>query len=319
MEPARQHQPISILDPLSEAWARTQLLLFEPFRFGKWLAVAFCAWLAFLGQGGGGGASVNFNKRHGTGEQSADQIKRQLEQWLRDNIDWLIPAMIAAVVAGVVLWLLILWLSSRGRFMFLNCVARNTGDVAAPWREFAPQGNSLFRFRLCLTILGSLAALPIVLVVILLMIRLFAGLNAHNFEALVNQLAGRLDATIVLPLLGCILGGAAIVLLFTIVGKLTHDLVEPIMYRRRITTLAAWNELRAMMRGRLGAMILYLLFQLLLQIVLGAIAFFSIFLTCCIVAIPYVGTVILLPLFVFERAYSVCFLEQFGEEWRVME
>jgi hypothetical protein len=32
--------------------------------------------------------------------------------------------------------------------------------------------------------------------------------------------------------------------------------------------------------------------------------------------IPYVGTVILLPLFVFLRCYNLSFLEQFGERWR---
>ena len=35
------------------------------------------------------------------------------------------------------------------------------------------------------------------------------------------------------------------------------------------------------------------------------------------VAIPYVGTVILLPLFVFAEAYPLYFIEQFGPEWQV--
>ena len=37
-----------------------------------------------------------------------------------------------------------------------------------------------------------------------------------------------------------------------------------------------------------------------------------------LVAIPYLGTVILLPLFVFLRCYSLCFLEQFGPSWRIL-
>jgi hypothetical protein len=39
-------------------------------------------------------------------------------------------------------------------------------------------------------------------------------------------------------------------------------------------------------------------------------------LTCCLAAIPYLGSVILLPLLVFDRAYPLYFLEQFGPEWR---
>jgi len=37
--------------------------------------------------------------------------------------------------------------------------------------------------------------------------------------------------------------------------------------------------------------------------------------TCCIAAIPYVGTVILLPLYVFLAAYPLLFARQFGPDW----
>ena len=38
-------------------------------------------------------------------------------------------------------------------------------------------------------------------------------------------------------------------------------------------------------------------------------------LAACILAIPYIGTVLLLPLFVFDRCYSLAFLEQLGGPW----
>jgi len=40
-------------------------------------------------------------------------------------------------------------------------------------------------------------------------------------------------------------------------------------------------------------------------------------LTCCLAAISYVGTVILLPLLVFVRCYSLYFIEQFGPHWLI--
>ncbi len=40
-------------------------------------------------------------------------------------------------------------------------------------------------------------------------------------------------------------------------------------------------------------------------------------LTCCIAAIPYVGTVILLPVFVLLRSFSLLFLRQFGPDYDV--
>jgi hypothetical protein len=33
--------------------------------------------------------------------------------------------------------------------------------------------------------------------------------------------------------------------------------------------------------------------------------------------IPYIGTVLMLPLFVFKRAYSLCYLGQFGSSFDV--
>jgi hypothetical protein len=40
-------------------------------------------------------------------------------------------------------------------------------------------------------------------------------------------------------------------------------------------------------------------------------------LTCCISCIPYLGTVLFLPLLVFMRCYSLYFLQQAGPEWRI--
>ena len=48
----------------------------------------------------------------------------------------------------------------------------------------------------------------------------------------------------------------------------------------------------------------------------GIIAMVATCATCCIAAIPYLGTVILLPLLVFIRCYSLCFLEQLGPDWQ---
>jgi len=42
-------------------------------------------------------------------------------------------------------------------------------------------------------------------------------------------------------------------------------------------------------------------------------------LTCCVALLPYVSSVVFLPVHVFFRSYSLCFLEQFGEEWRIIQ
>ena len=39
--------------------------------------------------------------------------------------------------------------------------------------------------------------------------------------------------------------------------------------------------------------------------------------TCCIAALPYIGTVILLPVVMVLFAYPLCFLRQFGDPYDV--
>lgn len=40
-------------------------------------------------------------------------------------------------------------------------------------------------------------------------------------------------------------------------------------------------------------------------------------LTCCVSLVPYVGSVILLPLTIFRVTYPLAFLEQLGPEWQI--
>jgi hypothetical protein len=59
------------------------------------------------------------------------------------------------------------------------------------------------------------------------------------------------------------------------------------------------------------------LFLIVLAIATGLISCFAICATCCIAALPYIGTVILLPVFVLLRAFSLLFLRQFGPDYDV--
>ncbi len=304
MEMTNPPRSISVLDPLTPAMERTKFILFQPFDLGKWFLIGFSAWLAYLGQAGGGGFHVNVATPGGGGAQSFQDMLNRAEQWFRDNTDWLIPVIIGGVIASFLLGLLILWVSSRGRFMFLNCVARNTGEIAAPWKEYAMEGNSLFLFRICLSVLGSLVLLPLIGVI------LYQVFWMVKDQAIVRER--------VITVIVCIAASALFGIVFGIVGKLTHDFVVPIMYRRRIKTLAGWAELRGLLSGAKGATILYLLFGLLLATAVAVIVTLALCFTLCLAALPYLGTVILLPVYVFLRAYSLCFLEQFGEDYRLI-
>jgi hypothetical protein len=63
----------------------------------------------------------------------------------------------------------------------------------------------------------------------------------------------------------------------------------------------------------------YYFMAFLLGIAAAILMFIACCLTCCIAMLPYVSSVVFLPIFVFFRCYSLGFLEQFGEEWRIIQ
>jgi hypothetical protein len=214
---------------------------------------------------------------------------------------------IVLVAASIVLWLLFVWLSSRGRFMFLHCVALDKAEVAVPWNKFAREGNSLFWFRLVLGLIGMVVTLPFLVLGVILVIRM-AVRDSWSVPG-------------VLGVVGLGLVFVALGVLLAIIGKFTTDFVVPIMFLRGKGCLDAWSELGDLLKANVGQMILYLLFQIVLGIAIGVLVLLAVLVTCCIagclLAIPYLGTVLLLPVLVFKRAYSLCYLSQYGAAYDV--
>jgi lipopolysaccharide export LptBFGC system permease protein LptF len=96
------------------------------------------------------------------------------------------------------------------------------------------------------------------------------------------------------------------------------DFVVPIMYRQRLKTTAAWRVFLPRLREHLGALVLYGLFVLGLHILVFVVIFAVSIWTCCIpfliLMIPVLGTVVLLPLHVTYRIFSLELLSQLGSD-----
>lgn len=302
--PARE---ISVTNPINEAIERVKQVLFRPFDLGKWFIVGFCAWLALLGEQGGGGGGGNYNFGQG---RSGDGILRELDrvkEYVMDNLTWIVPVVAAVVLIVVALGILFLWLNARGKFMFLHCVALNKAEVVAPWNGFSREANSLFLFRLVLSVVSAVLILPLVVLIVVLVIGM-----VKVEAATVAGVAGSVGALLVI---------IGLALVFFLIRKLTTDFVVPIMFLRRKKCLEGWGELRELSRGNLGNFILYFLFQLVMAMVIGAGIFIVVLATCCIAGclmlLPYLGTVLLLPVHVFTRSYSLYYLAQFGPQFDV--
>ena len=108
-----------------------------------------------------------------------------------------------------------------------------------------------------------------------------------------------------------------------LVQKFTMDFVVPIMFLRSLGCLAAWRQFMTTLSANKLRFALYLLFQIVIAIAIGAIIGLGFCIGCCLccisvlMLIPYIGTVIILPLLVFKRSYSLYYLRQFGPEFDV--
>lgn len=296
---------VSVIDPISPAIRRVRTVLFRPFDLGKWFVIGFSAWLAQLGSGQGSGGSGAPHKPNNLSPEMREEIGHA-KDYVLANLDWILPVAIFVLLFIVTLTLLLKWLSSRGHFMFLHCVAQNKAEVVTPWHQFQHHGNSLFLFRIVVGTLGFLAAV------------LFAGLGA-----MVAVTARKTVGFTPFPILGIVMCGLltfASAIVFGVILKLTLDFVAPIMYLRSLRCTQAWHVLLEMLSANKGRFFVYLLFQIGIGIAIGTIALMTMCIcciACCLFMIPFIGTVLLLPLIVFKRSYSLYYLAQYGPEFNV--
>ncbi len=281
-------------------------MLFQPFDLRKWFIVGFCAWLAHLGEKGVN-LHYNFGREHGGDMEEFRNWLEQARDYVAHNLYWILPLAAGVLLLVAAWWVLILWLSSRGRFMFLHCVAFDKAEVAVPWRKYAREANSLFGFRLVVGLVGLAVVLP------LLGVMLVTGWQM--IEQSKNVVAG------IFELVGVGLLLVLIGLVFWVVKRLTTDFVVPVMYLRGARCLQGWGVLVGLLAGNLGRFILYFLFRIVLALALAVLVLDAVLVTCCLLCcvliIPFLGTVLLLPIQVFERSYSLFYLAQYGAEYDV--
>jgi hypothetical protein len=294
--------------PVGEALNRVKRMLFQPFDLAKWFAIGFCAWLAGLGEFG---SSFNWNNRFGGGPSGpVHSLRHTMDHathFVMENLYWIIPAVAAVVILGVALGMLLTWLSSRGKFMFLHCVALDQAEVQRSWREFAPEGDSLFWLRFVLGLIEVPLCLLLLANILLIVGPMFYRGNAEG---------GGILLAIVLGLVFL-----AVAVCFGLIRKFTLDFVVPIMFLRRTKCTIAWREFLGLLGANAGHFTLYILFQIMLAMAIGVIVLVAVVVTCCIagclLALPYLGTVALLPVLVFQRSYSIYYLAQFGPAYDV--
>lgn len=287
-------RPVEIFAPCSAAFDLTKLILFQPFDLAKWFVIGFAAFLANLAGGGGGG--FNYRSKFGNWNWNFRSFSHDTFNTGGEGMPvWAIPLIGFAVIIGIALVVLFTWLGARGKFIFADCIVRNRGAIAEPWREFRREGNSYFLFLL-LVMFAVLCVFGI------------AGLPLWLPFALHGEAPEGFGLFLGIGLLG------SVALVTMVAVKLIAGFMIPLMYRRRCGASEAFNASLGLVSSYPGPVILYALFTIVLWVAFGLIACLTTCVTCCITAIPYVGTVILLPFYVFFMAYLLLFVRQFGPE-----
>ena len=293
---------IEIIAPFQAAFEWMKGVLFRPFDIAKWLTIAFAAFIS--GNLGGGGG--NFGRglgRLGDGDWKY-HATRQGDFGTHWNFTpWLIAAAVGLVVIALALAIVWMWVSSRGRFIFTDCVVKNRGAIGEPWREYRREGNSYFLFSLAVAA-AMIVLLFITVMAIVLPLGLFSG------ESKVTAASGSL-LVILLIVFGLV--WLAIVLFW---GMVWHFMV-PVMYRRRCSAREAFVDVARLISHNPGPFIVFLLFMIGLTLGVAVIGTMVACLTCCIGGLPYISTVLLLPAIVWLAAFRLLFLRQFGDQYDV--
>jgi len=286
---------IEIFKPFGEAFELMKKILFQPFDLKKWFVIGLAAWLANLGSGCGS-FNYQFNRR-----DEAQKVNEAISQIPHPILVFGVSLLIVFVLALIVLFA---WLRARGGFMFIDCIVKNRSAIAGPWREFQKEGNSYFVFSLVV------AFVFVIFIALLSLPMIILAINGRYYLSLHRD---RLNVYVLLAIAGWVF----VILLMIIAWALIASFTMPVMYRRHCRAYEAFRAAVSLIAAHPGEILLYCLFLIVLAVAAGLISCFAICATCCLAALPYIGTVVLLPVFILLRAFSLTFLRQFGPDYDV--
>src|SRR5262249_14936531 len=283
-------------------------VLLRPFDMGRWVMLGFIAFLAYLGDSG-----YAYNVRNPFAKEG------ETVEGMREAVTWMMEHRLAT---GVILFfaffiilaigVLIQWLSSRGTFVYIDCMATNRAELVRPWKQHRELADSYFFWRLIFGLCTGFLSLVLVLPILIGFVTVLA--SGEEIDPL-KILFGSALVFVTFPLL------TLIVLISVLVRVTLRELVAPVQYLKRIKCGEAFRIVLEMMRTSMGAFIVFYILKIVIAIVVALGIIIIGCATCCVgfccIALPVIGQTILQPLFVFLRSFSLFFLQGFGPEFDV--
>ncbi len=297
---------ISYLECFEQAFSKMKKSLFENFSIKKWFIIGFAAFLAGL-------SGKFFFTGNGFQYQiddfdinSATYKIDSVIQWLKSNPIWFIFALFS-ILFVLILYFVLLWVSSRAKFVFLDNVLNDSLKIKNPWKKYSKQGNTLFVWRFLFSIFCVLLIAGIVGLFFLTSINpntmeIRSGMAVWNFILLV-------------------LFSIFCVLLIGYVYLFLDNFIVPIMYKHDLNILKAWKMFLKLYYKHPISFLIYGILYVLIYLLFSALILALGFMSCCLIfillLIPYISSVITLPVSYTLRLLGVEFISQFGKKYNL--
>jgi hypothetical protein len=285
------------------------IILFRPFDLGKWCVIGFSAFLAGL-MSGGNGFNSSYRQNFGTSNHTSYHASlQQFQTGVSNYFSGIQVGVIILVIALVFILalafiLLMSWLGARGQFLFLDNIVRNRAAVAQPWKFYARPANQVFLLNLVFLAISFGIMIVLLVPAGILAFPLFR--HPHWPEG------GLLFGLVTLGLLYLIVS-----IVFACILFIFREWGIPLMFRNGISARAAFFESMALAQRHPGPTALFILLRIALTIALVVVSMLACCFTCCLAMLPYIGTVVLLPVLIYIRCFSLDCLAQFGPAYDI--
>lgn len=280
------------------ATARIGRMLFQPFDVANYLTLALAVWLWHLG-GSWQGSGMTWSN------PSASSLDLGPLVDTVDRMGWPVVAGIAAATMALasLFWVILAFLRARGNVIVIDDLARERAALSKPWSELSSQANQLWALHVSFGfVVGTIVVVVIGLPLAIAVTRALDGTQAIAVGFATGSL-------IVVGLFAAFVIGVVVAVI--------DDLVAPLMVLRQTGMQEAAAELGDLVRVAPLAFVIYLVARVLISLVIAAVASVLSCSTCGAASIlPFAGTLLLLPLLLGVRAFTLEFLGQLSPELR---
>ena len=225
--------PVSAVDSISPAFQHTKEQLFRPYRLSQWTRLAFVGLFAgeLSSSGGCNFHSHNLNTPHHQDFLAVPHIDPAL----------LVPLIILAVILVPIIWLLLLYISSRMRFVLFDSIIAKHCSVRAMWHARREAGLQYFVWQIIFSLvaLGGIAAIVGAPALFVFLLGWFRAPKEHVVGLIL------MGATVFFLFLGWIL-------LTLFVHVFTKDFVVPQMALENVSAFEGWGKLVPMIEAETG-------------------------------------------------------------------